>query len=454
MAQAALDYVNMLADVQANDLLLQELYSKTLEKMIVLERSNFVFTTLAKKVSIPRKAGTKTWTTKRYLHLPVDLTSGKLAEGVTPTPMRVEGVKVSATIDQFGAYIEETDVAEALHFDNIMTIYQPELARHAAETIERNLLEQLEGECSVRYTGSATSDDEVVDELTFSDVRKGWLTMRNYHRDGHSQFGGAPVLVAHINVIQDLIDDTVLKDYVIVPGYDETPIKNGSLAQFKMYGIYFVETKVLDPVLNADSPAQNVYTSYLLGKDSYALLDLGGTGVQWEQKGFTPDSNDPLAQRATMGYKLWTGAKVLDPMAICAIKSISAYDSHLADFSTDPLGRTASQLSLSGAGSFSMTISATLAQTAQNEEDTLTVTLVDDNGDAVTALDDAFYIQWTSGTLATATVAASGDLTAVVKAVKATSGTSTITAQLKKRLPEGDENIGDADTCALTLTIA
>ena len=341
-----LKYINMLKDVQKNGLLIEEFWSKTLQKMIVLERKNFVFTTLAKKISIPKKQGTKVWTVRRYLHLPVDLEKGKLSEGMAPIPMKVEGKKVSATIDQFGAYIEETDVSADIHFDNIFSIYQPELARHAAETIERNLLEKIEAESSVRYQGSATSNDTLHstnDVLDFAAIRRAWLRMRNYHREGHPSFGGAPVLVAHINVIQDLIDDDDLKDYIIVPGYDETPIKNGSLTQFKLYGVYFVETKVLDPVANTSGA--NVYTSYLLGRDGYALADLGGSGVSWHQVPFKASHGNPLAQRATLGYKLWTGAKVIDPMAIMAIKSVSAYDvGIIADFTLDEDGRPAAQI--------------------------------------------------------------------------------------------------------------
>jgi N4-gp56 family major capsid protein len=347
---ANLAYANMLKDVQNNELKILEFWSKTLEKMIVLERSNFVFTTLAKKISMPRKQGTKTWTVRRYLHLPVNLAKGQLSEGLAPVPMKVEGKKVSATIKQYGAYIEETDVSADIHFDNIMTIYQPELARHAAETIERDLLAALAAESSVRFMGSATEEDdiELTDVLTFAEIRRAWLRMRNYHREGHPSFGGAPVLVAHINVIQDLIDDEDLKEYIIVPGYDETPIRNGSLTQFKIYGINFVETKVLDP--EANSSGVNVYTSYLLGRDGYALLDLGGSGVSWHQKGFKADSGDPLAQRATLGYKLWTGAKVLDPMAIVAIKGASAYDvGVIADLTFDEDARPAAQVYVAGA---------------------------------------------------------------------------------------------------------
>jgi N4-gp56 family major capsid protein len=349
MAQASLDYVNMLATVQQNEMLTTEFLSKTLEKMIVLERENFVFTTMAKKLSLPRKAGTKIFTVRRYLHLPVDLTSATLAEGVAPTPMKVEGTKTSATINQYGAYIEETDVANDIHLDNIMSVYQPELARHAAEIIERDLLAALAAEASVRYMGAATEDDEIeiTDVLTFAEVRRAWLRMRNFNREGHQAFGGAPVLVAHINVIQDLIDDEDLKDYIIVPGFDDTPIKNGSLTQFKLYGIYFVETKVLTPTLNDATTPVNVYTSYLLGRDGFALLDLGGSGVTWHQKGFKAESGDPLAQRATYGYKLWTGAKVIDPYAITAIKSASAYDVNIYDATwddgDDDKGRPANQ---------------------------------------------------------------------------------------------------------------
>jgi N4-gp56 family major capsid protein len=350
MALPTLTNANYLAVLQKNGLSEDQFWSTSLQRMIVMERENFVFSKLAKKERIPKNAGTKIWTTRRYLHLPVDLDKGKLAEGVAPTPMTVEGRTVSGTVNQYGAYIELTDVANDLHFDNIFGIYQPELSRHAAETIERDLLASIKAEASVRFASTATVVGDITSSMTldFDDVRRAWARMKNHYRKGHRLAGGKPILVAHPNVLQDLLDDTaVVKDLIIVPGYDEKIVKSGSINEYTVYGIYFMESYILEPTAEGSGSA-NVYPSVLVGEDAFALLDLGAGDVKWYKKGFVADSNDPLGQKATVGYKLWTGGKVLDPMAITILYSGSDYDSEIGDFSADDNARPATQFYTAG----------------------------------------------------------------------------------------------------------
>lgn len=337
-----LNNANYLDVLQKNGLSEDQFWSSTLQKMIVMDQSEFVFTKLAKKVSVPRNAGTKIWTTRRYLHLPVDLAKGQLAEGVAPTPMTVEGKTVSATFNQYGAYIEETDVAADIHFDNIMSIYQPELSRHAAHTIELDLIRAIEAEASVSFTGAATDVDTVTDVIDFEVLRRGWLSMKNALRTGHPLAGGKPIFVAHPNVLQDLLDDeAIVADLIIKPGYDEKIIKTGSIDQYTMYGVYLMESLVLEPKVN--TAGKMIYSSFLVGGDSYVHTALGSNDVSWYKKGFVADSNDPLGQKSTLGYKLWTGGKVIDPLALRVIYSTSSFDDTLRELGTDVDGRPATQ---------------------------------------------------------------------------------------------------------------
>lgn len=341
---------NKLAQAQQNTLYNERYWENRLLEMIKLERENFVFTTLGKPVTLPKKQGTKTFSMRRYNSLPVSdgLSDEKLAEGVAPTPLLVEGTKVDVSIDQFGAYIEETDWVADIHFDDIKEIYQPELARHAAEVIERNIISKFSeaSEYFVDATDPATNDsvDDITAEdiLTFKDLRIVNLTMKNYRRNGHKKFGGKPVAVLHSNVMQDLLDDADLLDKMLTPGNDNLPIKAGHLEKYKVYGMYVIETLIAD--VTANTGGVNVYTTYVLGKDPYAVASLGNGKVKWYSTGFDAEKNDPLGQIATFGYKLWTGAKVIDPVAITKVYSASAYDASLADFSTDELGSAASQV--------------------------------------------------------------------------------------------------------------
>lgn len=330
-----------LAVLQKNGLSVQEYFSKRLLEMIKLEKSNFVFTNLGVEMNLPKNEGTKTYSVRRYNHLPVG--NHQLTEGVTPTALKPEGHKVSGVINQFGALMEETDVAADIHFDNIKTIYQPELARHAAEVIERNVVSSFT-DASEYYVGTnhvKADDITAADTVTFKDFRVVALTMSNANRKGHSRYGGKFVGVMHPNVMNDLLDDPVLVNKLLVPGSENGPIKQGTLAKYMAYGMYFTDTLVC-PV-KANKTSVNVYTSYVLGFQPYMVLGLGGSNVKFYDTGFTADKSDPLGQKATFGYKLWTGAKVLDPMAITAIYSASAYDIALYNDTNDTIGKAASQ---------------------------------------------------------------------------------------------------------------
>jgi len=444
---------NFLATVQQNGIKLTEYWDKLMLGMIKLEKENFVFTNLGVEKDIPANSGTTTVSFRRYLSLGVSagLTKEKLAEAVPPTPLRVEAQKVQGTVNQYGAYIEETDWVDEINMDDIESIYMPELARHASELIERQVISSF-ADASEYFVNSKTAVNDYTqvsgNVLTLQEMRKVALIMKNQRRSGHPKFGGKPVFVVHPNVMEDLLDDEDLLDRMLIPGNDNSPIKNGSLQQYKMYGFYVIETLIAS--VTANSSSINVYTSIMLGREPYAVIKLGGNRVKFYQTGFKAEKTDPLAQRATFGYKLWTGAKVLDPMTIFRVYSTSAYDDALTDLESDPYARYATQLIMDDP---TLTIPATLTQTAKDEEDTLTATIADDNGDSVTALDDGYYILWTSSDTAVCTVTPSGDFTAVVKAIKASSGTATITAQVMKRTAGSHTAVGDADTTAYTLTI-
>ena len=330
-----------LAVLQRNGLSVNEYFSKRLLEMIKLEKSNFVFTNLGVEMNLPKNEGTRTFTVRRYNHLPVG--NHQLTEGVTPTALKPEGHKVSGVINQFGALMEETDVAADIHFDNIKTVYQPELARHAAEVIERNVVASFT-DASEYYVGTnATSVNDITatDVVTFKDFRVVALSMSNANRKGHSRYGGKFVGVMHPNVMNDLLDDPVLVNKLLVPGNENGPIKQGTLAKYMAYGMYFTDSLICPVTKNTGNV--NVYTSYVLGFQPYMVLGLGGQNVKFYDTGFTADKSDPLGQKATFGYKLWTGAKVIDPLAIYRVYSASSYDIALYDDTNDAIGKAAAQ---------------------------------------------------------------------------------------------------------------
>jgi N4-gp56 family major capsid protein len=327
------DFATNLTTAQRTNISQTEYWDKRLLEMVKLEASNFVFSNLGRDIDIPKNQGTITMSVARYNSLPVDIeASGKgaaLAEGIAPTPLQPQGVRVQMTVAQYGAYMEITDWVDDIHMFDIKSVYQPELARHAAEVKERHIINAF-ADVSEYYVGGktavagyASTDD---DYLTLEDLRRVALYMKNYNRKGHRKFGGRFVAVVHTNVMNDLLDDDILTQKLLETGQENAPIKAGTLAQYMAYGLNFVETLVAPITTNTNASPVNVYTSFVLGYDPYVVTRLGAQGVQFKMTGFEAEKTDPLGQRATFGYKMWTGAKVIDPLAIFKVFSVSKFD--------------------------------------------------------------------------------------------------------------------------------
>ena len=334
------DVINNLATVQQNNVKRVEFWAKKLEAIIRIEKSNFVFTSLGKEVNLPRKQGTTTYSTKRPNRLPISATGAltPLVEGVPPVALKVEFQKTQTAINQYGNYIIETDVVDAVAFDDVKKVYQPELAMVAAEEVETVVMNSF-ADASERFVNSRANADAIIatDVLTLAEGRLATLTMRNAFRKGHSKYGGKFVGVVHTNVMQDLLEDATLLDNILTPGNENSPMKNGTLNSYEVYGMYYQETLMCPRVANATGI--NVYTSVFLGKDAYHVIKFGD--LEWKQTGFEATKDDPLGQKATLGYKQWIGAKVVDPLAITLVYSASAFDD--AGYTTEPLSAAADQ---------------------------------------------------------------------------------------------------------------
>lgn len=401
---------NTLAVVQTNNIKQAEYWISRLLTMIKLESEEFLFSRFGKEITIPKNQGTTTISLRRYNSLPVrdiatapsDATGAealeKLYEGVPNAPLKVEAQKVQATVDQFGAWIEITDRVQDIHFDDIKKEYQPELARHAAEVRERNVIAKISADCSVNFAGFVvTSEAELASAnvLALKDLRKMALIMKVNKRKGNEKSGGKPITLVHPNVMADLMDDEDFSEKYLTAGMDNAPIKAGNLQGLSLYGMYVTETLIapvvaateaaptaatlvaLQALHNASTTAVavgdvyyattpkklykcatvvtgasstwteiddfNIYRSFMLGREPYAITSLGSAGIEWKETGFEAKKGDELGQKASIGYKQWHGAKTLDPIAIQRVSSRSAYDVSLTAVLSDPIGATASQ---------------------------------------------------------------------------------------------------------------
>lgn len=120
-------------------------YDKTL---IELASPNLVFDQFAQKRPIPRNGG-KSIEFRRFNSLPKALKP--ITEGVTPSGSKLTVTPVCATVDQYGDYVELTDMLELTSVDPVVVEATKQLADQAGRTIDTVVRNQIMGGTNVNY---------------------------------------------------------------------------------------------------------------------------------------------------------------------------------------------------------------------------------------------------------------------------------------------------------------
>lgn len=129
-------------------------YDKTL---ITLAGANLIHEQFGQKRPIPAGGG-KTIEFRRFSKLPKALKA--ITEGVTPKGNKLTVSKVSATVDQYGDYIEQTDMLELTAIDNTIVEATKELASQAGLTLDTIVRNELVGGTNVMYAPEVVGNTE------------------------------------------------------------------------------------------------------------------------------------------------------------------------------------------------------------------------------------------------------------------------------------------------------
>lgn len=126
-------------------------YDKTL---ITLAGANLIHEQFGQKRPIPKNGG-KTIEFRRFSKLPKALTA--ITEGVTPDGNKLKVSSVSCTVDQYGDYIEQTDLLELTAVDNTIVEATKCLASQAGQTLDTVVRNELVGGTNVMYAPKVDS---------------------------------------------------------------------------------------------------------------------------------------------------------------------------------------------------------------------------------------------------------------------------------------------------------
>ena len=217
-------------------------YDKTL---IELAKPNLVFDRFAQKRPIPAGGG-RTIEFRRFNSLPKAL--NPITEGVTPTGSKLTVTPVTATVDQYGDYVELTDMLELTSVDPIVVEATKQLADQAGRTIDTVVRNQIIGGTNVNYC-SAVADDGTETavtsrykltpdcKLTVRDVFKAAAQLRAMNAP---TIDGSYVAVIHPYVAFDLMQDAKGQWVDIQKYADPEKIINGEIGS--LGGVRFIQS--------------------------------------------------------------------------------------------------------------------------------------------------------------------------------------------------------------------
>lgn len=280
------------------------------------------------KRPIPANNG-KTIEFRKFNELPKALTP--LTEGITPSGQNYSVTAITATIEQYGAFICMTDMLELTAFDNNMAEISKLLGEQAGKTSDTITRDIIQAGTNVSFADhdqsgiDARSNLRIDDVLTVYDIKK---AERKLARMNVEKINGYYVAIVHPDTVMDLWNDD---DWIEASKYaGSTQIFEGEVG--KIFGVRFVETTEAKIWKDATCPTTEdediipVYGTLVLGANAFGVTSINNGGIETiaKQKG-SGGTADPLNQRSTMGWKLNKVAKILSQEKMVRIEHTTYY---------------------------------------------------------------------------------------------------------------------------------
>ena len=287
---------------------------KTFYDMTLIDEAsaNLVHDQFGQKRPIPANGG-KTIEFRKFSSLPKATTA--LTEGVTPDGKSLTVTALTATVEQYGDYITQSDVLELTSLDNTILEATKLLGKQAGLTLDTIVRDKIHGENKSFFfpndksARSALTND---DQLTVKDVQ---AVVAHLRAQNAPTIGGKYVAIIHPYVAYDLMRDP---EWIDAHKYaNPTNLYEGEIGE--VAGVRFVQTT------EAKIYEGGVFSTLVFGEGAYGVTEISGGGLQTivKQKG-SAGTADPLDQRSSVGWKAIKTAELLVPNYLCAIESKSA----------------------------------------------------------------------------------------------------------------------------------
>jgi N4-gp56 family major capsid protein len=253
-----------------------------------------------------------------------------LIEGVTPSGSILANQDYTVTLGQYGDFITITDVIEDTHTDPILQQATDILGEQAAVTVETLRFNVLKAGTNVFYANAVGGRSSVVTAISLTDQRRLTTALNRQNAKKITQVVASTpdfntksveasyMAVCHPDLETDIRSLTGFKpvaDY----GPHTTPFEGeiGSVEQVR-YLVSTVITPFADAggakgsLVSTSGTSADVYPILVFARDCYGIVPLKGKSSMTPMV-VNPKAapGDPLGQRGTVGWKLYTSTVIL-----------------------------------------------------------------------------------------------------------------------------------------------
>jgi N4-gp56 family major capsid protein len=280
------------------------------------------FMKYGKKQNIPKHAGaTTSW---RRLEMPAVSTTA-ITEGVTPDGIDLTINKITATVQQYGAWTKISDFIDLVGLDPLLTEVSEMFGDHAAlsmDIIVRDIL--CAGTNAYFAKGKANRAALAAgDTVNATDIQAIRATMvKNNVKPIRLPNGKQGYLAfTHPDMCTQLFN---LQEWKDMNTYVDTSNREAGIVG-QMYGIYFAEATTAktftDGGATGDLPG---YATIVIGTDAFGIPDIAGSSKPEILVFGDGNTENPLALYKTVAWKTCFTAVRLNEKCILRYESLAA----------------------------------------------------------------------------------------------------------------------------------
>ena len=276
---------------------------------------------------------------RRYSQLAPATTA--LTEGVTPVGASLAVTDITATLAQYGDYIQLSDMVSMTNQDAVVTEATDVLGDQAGTTIDQIRRDVLVAGTNVAYAGVATTRLGTITKIAAADLDKAIRFLKNQNAKfikmgimasdgvGTGAVRKAYIAVVHPDVEFDLEQITgfrAVSDYGSQEGVIEDEIgayKNIRFVTSTNCRVFANATSVLTAGFKG-ATTNDVYATLIFADNAYGICPLSGQAMNTYVKALgSAGSADPLEQRSTVGWKATTTTQILNQTWMIRVESLA-----------------------------------------------------------------------------------------------------------------------------------